>query len=238
MIDWGDGTAPTSGKVALTGGATYAVSGKHTYAGGGVYPVTVRVRDSDYYVGVYQASAKVTPNAPRLTVGTPSGQIVLSWSVPAGSVTSYRVFRGTTPGGEGASPIAYGLTGTAYTDTSALNGKTYYYTVRAVNAAGLGPASNEVRAAPQTPGAPTLYAKIVSGQVALSWTVATGSVTGYNVYRGTRAGGESPTPLVSGLAGRSYTDTSATVGTTYFYKVKAVNAAGAGPASNEASAKP
>jgi len=64
----------------------------------------------------------------------------------------------------------------------------------------------------------------------------------YNVYRGTIAGGEATTPLLTGAATGctvgpcTITDTALLVaGTTYFYQVTAVNSAGESPRSNEAS---
>ena len=82
----------------------------------------------------------------------------LSWSAPASTggaaVTSYNVYRGTTAGGEGTTPVATGVTGTSFTDTPLTNGTTYYYTVAAVNAVGTGPQSAEATATPQA-GAPS-----------------------------------------------------------------------------------
>ncbi len=71
----------------------------------------------------------------------------------------------------------------------------------------------------------------------MSWTAATGSVTGYNVYRGTTAGGESATPINSSplpASATSYADPTAVGGSTYYYVVKAINGLAISPASNEA----
>ncbi len=177
------------------------------------------------------------PGAPTLSAKTTTGQVILSWTVPTGTVVSYSVLRGTAAGGEGNTPLASGLSATTYKDTSAVKGTTYYYKVVAANAAGPGPASNEVKAAPYgPPAAPTLSVSTAHGPIVLTWTVPTGPVTSYNVLRGTATGGE--TLLVSGLTTTTYTDKSAAVGKTYFYKVVAVNGAGSGTASNEATATP
>ena len=91
---------------------------------------------------------------------------------------------------------------------------------------------------PTVPAAPSgLTATAGSGQVSLSWS-AVPKATGYNVYRGTRAGGESAAPVATGLTSPSDTDTSVTDGTAYYYTVTAVNAVGEGLPSNEASATP
>jgi hypothetical protein len=88
------------------------------------------------------------------------------------------------------------------------------------------------------PSAPTdLTATPGDAQVALNWGAVT-DATSYNVYRATTSGGPY-TQIMSGVTGTTYTDTGLTNGTTYFYVVTAVNAAGVESAySNEASATP
>jgi hypothetical protein len=75
--------------------------------------------------------------------------------------------------------------------------------------------------------------------VTLSWSPpsspGTSPVSGYRVYRGTASGDETMLTSVAGVTG--YTDTATSKGTTYFYRVTAVSAAGEGPASNEAAAR-
>jgi trimeric autotransporter adhesin len=94
------------------------------------------------------------------------------------------------------------------------------------------------------PGAPTgLTTTAGDSQVILSWAAPASDggspVTGYNIYQGTSAGGESTTPDNSSpVSGTSYTATGLTNGTTYYFVVTAVNAAGEGPQSNEVSATP
>jgi hypothetical protein len=90
----------------------------------------------------------------------------------------------------------------------------------------------------QPPAAPTgLQATAGDGQVALTWAASAGA-TSYNVYRATTAGGEGATPYRTGLTATSFTDTGLTNGTTYYYQVTAVNAAGESARSAEVSATP
>jgi beta-galactosidase len=90
--------------------------------------------------------------------------------------------------------------------------------------------------APTGPSAPTnLAATPGNGKVTLSWTGVSGA-TSYNIYRGTSSGGEAL--LLGGVSATTYSDTSVANGTTYYYKVSAVNANGESGYSNEASALP
>lgn len=68
--------------------------------------------------------------------------------------------------------------------------------------------------------------------VSLTWTPSAGIVTSYNVMRGTASGAEI---LLTTSTAANYTDSSVVEGTTYFYVVSAVNAAGTSGASNEVS---
>ena len=62
-------------------------------------------------------------------------------------------------------------------------------------------------------------------------------VTGYIIYQGTSPGGETGAPVNGSLVtATSYTVTGLTNGTTYYFRVFAVNAVGQGPPSAEASA--
>ena len=79
-------------------------------------------------------------------------------------------------------------------------------------------------------------------QVILSWNTAPGA-TSYNVKRSTISGGETAIANVSEItnnwpASNEYTDTGLASGTTYYYKVSAVNTNGVSPDSVEISATP
>jgi rhamnogalacturonan endolyase len=71
-------------------------------------------------------------------------------------------------------------------------------------------------------------------QVALAWTPPPGS-TNFNLKRSTVQGGPYGT-IASGVTNANFLDTGLDSGTTYYYVVSAVNAAGEGPNSGEASA--
>ena len=271
----------------------------------------------------------VAPPAPVTTLSATPGNnsVTFNWTAPGGSPTFYIVYRGSTAGGENVvSPVATYVTGSPWTDATAVNGTIYYYQVASMNAGGFGGLSNEVSAEPtvnagltaqtitfnqpaaqtvatpltlsatatsslavsfastttgvctvsgttatflaagtcsitasqagnstyaaatpvsQTfavsgtiPPAPTgLTATAGNASVTLSRTASTGA-TSYNIYRGTTSGGESATPVATGITTTGYTDTGLTNGQPYYYEVAAVNDAGTSPMSNEASATP
>ena len=86
------------------------------------------------------------------------------------------------------------------------------------------------------PGVPTGLTVTSTAPITLRWTGVSG-VSGYSVYRGTATGTlTTKTLLASNVAGSTYADTSAVIGTTYYYQVRAMNANGSSDGSNEASA--
>jgi large repetitive protein len=186
-----------------------------------------------------------TPSAPTITSATPgNAQIVLTWTAPSSdggsSITGYRVYRGTAPGGEALLTTCGNVL--TFTDNTLTNGHIYYYKLSAVNSAGEGSQSNEASATPVTvPSAPqNLAVSVGNGQLTLSWSIPSSNggnlVTGYKVYRGLTSGAE--TYLITLGNVLAYVDTSLVNGQTYYYKVSAVNDFGEGSLSSEASAAP
>jgi hypothetical protein len=176
------------------------------------------------------------PAAPTGLSATASmNQITLSWAASTGA-TSYDVYRATSSGQEGNTPIATGVTASTFTDSNVVGGTTYYYQVTAVDAAGQSTTSSEADATLlQIPTAPSGLAVTAGpGNISLSWSPVNGA-SQYNVYRGTSSGGESFEISVSGT---SFNDTSLSAFTTYYYQVSAVNSSGEGAKSTEVSGTP
>src|SRR6184192_903378 len=196
-----------------------------------------------------------TPTAPATPPGAPQGlvatagdaTVTLTWSAPSSNggspITNYRIYRSTTGGGETLqATIGNVLT---YSDTSVTNGVTYYYQVSAVSNVGEGPRSNEASATPTAPAGPPgapqgLVATAGDATVTLTWSAPSSNggspITNYRIYRGTASGGETLKATIGNVL--TYSDTSVTNGVTYYYQVSAMNGAGEGPRSNEASATP
>jgi fibronectin type 3 domain-containing protein len=217
-------TATSFSDTALAGGTTY-------------YYVVSAVSSGGESANSTQASATTIPAAPTgLTATAGSNQVALSWTASIGT-TSYNVKRSTVSGGP-YTTIASGVTATSYTDTTALNGTTYYYVVSAVNASGESSNSSQVSAtpsAPTVPAAPTgLTASPAKRKISLSWTASADAIS-YNVKRATVSGGPYTT-IATGVTTASYTNTGLASGTTYYYVVSAVNAVGESANSAQASA--
>lgn len=99
---------------------------------------------------VVWSQANQPPLPPNGLMATASNAAVaLTWSAAAGA-NSYQISRGTTSGGP-YTPLATGVTATAYLDTDLANGTTYYYVVAAANACGVSPVSAAAGATPVMP---------------------------------------------------------------------------------------
>src|ERR1035441_8252210 len=183
----------------------------------------------------------LNPGPPTgLTATAGNAQVSLSWTAPASdggaAIIGYDVYLGTSSHGESAAPVKT-VGGTSTTVTGLTNGTTYYFTVDAVNDADLHSApSAEASATPvppaTVPAAPAgLTATAGDAQVSLSWTAPASNggaqITSYDVYAGTTANVKLSAPVASSV-GTSVTVKNLANGTTYFFKVTAVNQAGQG----------
>ena len=183
-------------------------------------------------------AATTAPPAPTGLAANPANsEIDLTWNPSAGA-TSYSVYRGTAPGGEGATPVGTTTTD-SFADTGLANGTGYYYTVAASNAAGTSAKTAETNTVPSAAvvAPPVPFGVVVTpsaGQINLQWTYEE-NATSYRVYRSTTPGGEGATPLAT-VTSSSYTDSAVTSGTTYYYEITALTGTTASARSSEYSA--
>ncbi len=190
------------------------------------------------------------PSAPTSLTATAiaAGSIKLTWTASSsGDVDKYNIYRATISGGENYSSATYQVSSgiVTYTDTSTTDGVTYYYVVRAQDAAGnIETNTTEVSATASGTGPPAptnlTATAIAGGSIKLTWTASSsGDVDKYNIYRATESGEEDYTSsLASVSAGTAtYTDTTTTDGVTYYYVVRAQDSIGnIETNTNEASA--
>jgi outer membrane protein assembly factor BamB len=182
----------------------------------------------------------VTPTrhaAPTNVVATPAiGEITLTWN-PSPAAIEYNVYMGTAAGLEAITPVRT-VPGTSVTVSGLRNDAIYYFYVTATTPIGASLPSNEVSAAPLTPPPPTnVSITPAPGQVGLAWSASAGA-TSYNIYMGTAAGAESPTPVQTGITGLGTIVSGLDPTKTYYFVVRAVTPNGLSSISNEVSAVP
>jgi hypothetical protein len=177
------------------------------------------------------------PPPTGLTASAANAQVNLSWAASSGA-SGYYVKRSTASGGpysQLASP-----TPTNYADNGVSNGTKYYYVVSAYNSYGQSANSIEVSATPTAPAnappIPTGFeATAGNAQVSLTWSASAGA-SSYHVKRSTTSG--SGYTQVGAPTTTSFADSGLTNGTTYYYVVSALNAAGESSNSSQVSATP
>jgi fibronectin type 3 domain-containing protein len=192
----------------------------------------------------FTISSGTVPASPTsLTAVGAASSIGLSWTDNANNEQGFYIERKIGAGGTFAYYAAVGANVTSYTDYSVSVGNTYYYRVYAYNAAGYSLYySNEASAAPTgtVPASPTSLTAVGSASsIGLSWTDNANNEQGFYIERKIGAGGTFAYYAAVGANVTSYTDSSVSVGTTYYYQVYAYNAVGYSPYySNVASATP
>lgn len=185
------------------------------------------------HLGVFRVATSRAPWSVRASVAGNTAS--LSWlpnDMPVPE--SYLVEVGTTAGGIDVG--TFGVGGATEVGGSLAAGR-YFTRVRGVSGGGTGPASSEVildvPSAPRPPGTPgTLHGGVLShGLVSLTWSAATGNPTTYVVEAGTASGLGNLAVFPTG-----HLDTwlfAAPPPGTYVVRLRAANAFGVGPATNE-----
>ena len=222
--------------------------------------ITPLINGTEYAVRVYAVNAQgegnpsepavatpatvpAAPAIPTLTVG--NSRLIAAWTAPTNNggstVTGYELqYR---KGSSGAwTFITTGISGTSHPITGLDNGDSYSVQVRAKNAQGWGAWSGSATATPApVPGAPakpTLTAG--NGELEVSWTAPSdtggSAVTEYHLQYSDD--GVDWLLIDSGIIGTSRTITGLTNGTTYYVRVRAVNAVDPGLWSLAAEAIP
>lgn len=240
-----DGASPVAPVVEAADGALYgtAVYGGTNATGDNTGNGVIYKIDPDgssYSVVQYLSSADgINPEAGLIPA--PDGYLYSTTQGSSGGATYGLIYRIPVGGGsftdeysfagepsDGSDPVAglyFSSNGTLY-GTTAGAGANNEGIVYSLQVPGLAPAPSG------------LSAVAGDSQVGLSWNAYPGGSTTYNIYRGTSSGGESGTPIATGITATSYIDTGLTNSTSYYYKVTAVVSSVETAQSAEATATP
>jgi transcriptional regulator CtsR len=178
----------------------------------------------------------VSPPSTLATTALATNQIKLTWRDNATDETGFKIERKTGATGTWAQIATTGANVVTYTNTGLAANTTYYYRVRAYNASGNSPYSNEAYTATFIVNPPsTLVATALSAtQIKLTWRDNATNETGFKIERKTGATGTWAQIATAAANVVTYTNTGLTTNTTYYYRVRAYNATGNSPYSNEA----
>jgi fibronectin type 3 domain-containing protein len=175
-LDWADNIEPdiarytvyrsatTSGPYsAIASGLTVSTLTDTGLTNGSSYYYVVTAADTSLNQSGHSAEVSATPQAtiPEIPTGLSAragdSSVLLDWADNGEpDLAGYKVYRSVTSGG-GYTPVASGVTTSAYTDTTANNGTRYYYVVTAADLFSSESAySMQVSAIPRSPAAITL----------------------------------------------------------------------------------
>lgn len=184
--------------------------------------------------------------APSVTYG--NARATLLWSAPPanhqGGITDYLVQQSTDGGTTWVTLNEGTNTDTSLTVQQLSNGTSYRFRVAAVNAVGAGPYSSASDPViPRTvPGAPTgLVGAAGNAQIELSWTAPSSNggaaISDYRLEVSVN-GGAYTVITRSASTATTYTATGLTNGSTYRYRIAAVNSEGAGASVTSSNLTP
>jgi len=170
-----------------------------------------------------------------LTATSSAGRVALDWSA-VNSASSYTLYWDNATGVTSSSTAITGVSTDNYTHSSLDNGTTYYYKVAAVDTDNTtGSLSSEVSAATPLPAPDNLSASGANNTITLTWNSVSGA-TSYTLYWDNVSGIDSSDTAITSITNDNYTHSNMDNGSTYNYKVAAVNSSGTGTLSSVASA--
>ena len=208
-------------RIKNTSSTSYTDSSSSVEPGGKYYYYVVAVAKD----GTTSAKSSIVNRVrdlaqPELTLSnvSSSGKIKVTWEEIDGA-EKYKVYRATSK--SGTYKRVKTTSSTSYTDTAAVAGKAYYYKVIAVHEnTEANSAYSEIKSRMCDLAQPSLTLTNVasSGKIKVAWEKI-GGAAGYKVYRATSKSGTYK--LLKTTTSKSYTDSTAEAGKTYFYKVMA-----------------
>jgi len=190
---------------------------------------------------VNQSTLPNPPAAPANLIAQSftASQIVVAWTDNSINEVGFEIYRSTNDN------TGYALLQTTAANVSTFsdNGLTastrYFYKVRAVNTGGASSYSNEINlmTLPPPPNAPSgLQAKWGTASpltLTLTWTDNSTTETSFEIYKSIGSNANYSLVQTTSANTISYTDNSVAAGTTYYFKVRAVNQGGNSTFTNE-----
>ncbi|MCL2882795.1 MAG: InlB B-repeat-containing protein, partial [Coriobacteriia bacterium] len=224
----------TSDGVTL-GALDYIVTyGTNTAVGAGSVTVTA-FNDPTYFKTLTFTIVPATPALASLANST-TGPL-LKWNKAAGAAGYYVLRKSGTGSWATIKNIASAAT-LSYTDTTAVSGSTYSYSVRAY--AGTGPVLGSYNTTGKTityVAQPKLTSAVNSSTgVTFTWGKVSGA-TGYYVYRRIGTGAWTKVKTITSAATVSYLDKAVSTGSAYTYTVKAYKTSSANVSSYDITGK-
>jgi hypothetical protein len=191
-------------------------------AGTGGLAVKTNILNWTYSPSAPIAPASLTASVVDvLTVG-------LNWA-DCPHATGYEIQRMIAPGGTYATVSTVGATATSYSDPGLSTGTNYVYRVRALDAAGPSPWSNEAAVETPTLAATPRNPRVVSESdrsIDFAWDDESNNETGFRIYRKVTTSGTFQYLTTVPANTTEYVDSGLTPDTLYDYHIQAINLAG------------
>jgi subtilisin family serine protease len=169
--------------------------------------------------------------------GVSTSQVDLTWTDNASDESGFKIERAKLSEGIYRHIMTLGPNTESYNDVGLSEATTYYYKVRAFNAAGDSGYSNEDDAATHLAEPGGLSAAPVSdSRINLSWTDSSNAESGFRIERKQGSGGTYSEIATVSENVTTYGNTGLEASTTYYYRVNAYDGGGNSEYSNEVHA--
>jgi uncharacterized delta-60 repeat protein len=173
----------------------------------------------------------IVPVAPQSLLASEYGNVIrLSWEDHSDHETQFVVQRSIFPDKHFSTIIRTPNDQTQTYDSSAIDGTTYYYRVRAINRAGFSAWSNVVTNVPSAPASPSdVSTKIQGGAIVIQWADNSWDESSFIIER---SGNSGTTEFELAANSATFTDNNVDTGIEYQYRVRARNMVGSSGWSN------
>jgi RHS repeat-associated protein len=182
---------------------------------------------SSAYSTEVNATARLdAPTALASATASPT-QINLTWADASANETGFQIERSLTTGTGFAVIATAAANAVSFNNAGLAAGTKYFYRVRSINATGTSAYTDETSATTNLVAPTSLLLTAASTtQINLTWADGAANETGFQVERSLTTGTGFALVASTAANATSHQDTGLAGGTTYFYRVRAVNADG------------